>query len=143
MERFDTKYVIVERGFGTPCWIWIASKDKWGYGRFRLKGRTALAHRVSWELKNGSLPDYPSQELDHLCGNRECVNPDHLEAVSQKVNTLRSTSFSAVNAGKTACKAGHFYSQGNTYIRPNGTRDCRACIRERVRAYKERRRATA
>lgn len=143
MERFDIKYVVEDRGFCTPCWIWTAHKDKWGYGRFRFHGRTALAHRVSWELKNGALPEYPSQELDHLCRNPSCVNPEHLEVVSQKVNVLRGTSFSAVNAAKTSCKSGHPYTQRNTYIRPDGTRDCRACIRERVRAYKERQRATA
>lgn len=143
MERFDSKYVVEDRGYDTPCWVWVASKDKWGYGRFRFKGRIALAHRVSWELEHGELPAYPEKELDHLCGNAFCVNPAHLEPVTQKVNTLRSTSFAAINAAKTKCKAGHPYSPENTYIRPDGMRDCRACIRERVRSYKERLGATA
>lgn len=136
MERFTQKYRVLAAGYTTPCWIWTASKDKWGYGRFGYKGRTALAHRVSWELYKGDLPEYPALEIDHLCGNQACVNPAHLQAVTQKVNTLRGGSFSAQNSRKKHCQHGHEMTTANTYNRPDGGRDCRACGRERVQRYR-------
>lgn len=143
MDRFHSKYQVRDCGHTSPCWVWIAGKDRDGYGRFYYKRRSYMAHRASWEIHGGKVESYPEQELDHLCANRACVNPAHLEVVSHLENTMRGTSFSAQNAHKTECQSGHPYTQRNTYIRPDGARDCRACIRERVRAYKERRRATA
>ncbi len=141
MERFAQKYEVTSAGYETPCWMWVAGKDKWGYGRFRYQGRAALAHRVSWELHKGALPDYPALEIDHLCGNQACVNPDHLRAVTQKVNTLRGSSFSAKNSRKKLCEHGHEMNEANTYIRPDGNRDCRVCGRERARRYRSKRSA--
>lgn len=74
----------------TGCWNWIGDKDALGYGRLRERGskRRLLAHRVSWESVNGRVPE--GLELDHLCRNPPCVNPDHLEAVTHLVNMRRA-----------------------------------------------------
>ncbi|MGV6475368.1 HNH endonuclease signature motif containing protein [Azotobacter vinelandii] len=137
MKRFHEKYEVKDAGYVTPCWIWKAGIDSWGYGRFRYKGRTALAHRVSWELLKGELPVYPARELDHLCRNPACVNPAHLEAVKQKENVMRGSSFSAVNSAKQFCSNGHEFTDENTYMRPSGNRDCRQCIRDRSQKYRD------
>lgn len=85
------------------CWLWTASIRATGYGQFRVGKRTRDAHRVAWELTNGSVPD--GLQLDHLCRNRACVRPDHLEPVTQRENILRGTAPTAVNAVKTHCDA--------------------------------------
>lgn len=109
------------------CWEWQGRLDPRGYGRYA--GR--LAHRISYELLRGPIPS--GLELDHLCRVRNCVNPDHLEPVTHRENTLRSTSPSAINATKSACPSGHPYDAENTYISPGGDRHCRACNRDRKR----------
>jgi hypothetical protein len=121
----------------TPtCWLWTASKTTHGYGRFKVEGRNALAHRVAYELEIGSIPD--GLQLDHVatrgCTNRNCVNPAHLEPVTPGVNVRRSTAPAAVNARKTHCKRGHEFTPGNTQIHRTGKRHCRTCNRDRVRA---------
>lgn len=123
------------------CWVWTARKFRCGYGlmRIRLEGRqhSRLAHRISYETFVGTIP--VGFEIDHLCRNRACTNPSHLEAVTRRTNVLRGVSFAAVNAVKMRCTSGHEYSSENTYLRPKGGRDCRACIRQRVAQYKSRR----
>jgi len=114
----------VQRAEG--CWLWLGFLDKWGYGRF---GRI-LAHRIAFSALVGPIPE--GLELDHLCGERQCVNPAHLEPVTHEENMRRRS------ATQTHCKNGHEYSAENTYLRPNGRRDCRACIRHRVREYSRR-----
>lgn len=126
-----------------PCWVWDASARDNGYGQFNLYGRMLGAHRVAYLFAKGGVPD--DLQLDHLChthdptclgGNecphRRCVNPDHLEPVTQRVNLLRGQGFVAKNAAKTHCKHGHPFSDANTRIR-NGTRLCVECYRERRR----------
>lgn len=112
---------------GTPCVEWTGFRDRKGYGRF---GTYGVAHRWSFMWANGpdSIPD--GAELDHLCRNRSCVAPAHLEPVSHHENVLRGTSPSALNAVKTHCPQGHPYTPENTYVRPNGHRKCRICKRE-------------
>lgn len=126
-ERFWAKVV---RDPETDCWLWTASTDN-GYGRFWVAGRLVLAHRFAYELLVGPIPE--GLELDHLCRVRHCVNPAHMEPVTQRVNILRGVGFSAKNAAKTHCKRGHALDEANTYRRGDGKRHCRACNARRDR----------
>ena len=108
---------------GNGCWEWQGAKQRIGYGIFR-KG---VAHRTAYELAVGPIP--VGLELDHVCGNRACVNPLHLEPVTRRENIMRSQSFAAVNARKTHCPKGHPYSGQNLLVRPSGDRRCRICIK--------------
>lgn len=110
------------------CVIWAGRRDADGYGRTN----GCLAHRVAYERRFGPIPD--GLQLDHLCRNRACVNPEHLEPVTHAENMRRSAP-----AQKTKCSNGHAYDDLNTYIRPTGQRDCRVCIRERQARHKARR----
>lgn len=116
------------------CWRWTGSAPNPGYGRFYVDGRKVYAHRFAYEFLIGPIPD--GTEIDHLCRNRRCVNPAHLEAVSHAVNIRRSTSPLAAKARQTHCVNGHPFDDANTYIAPNGVRKCRACGRERRRRYR-------
>jgi hypothetical protein len=110
------------------CWLWEGYVSPSGYGRWR---RRTLAHRVAYEAARGPVPN--GLVLDHKCRVRCCVNPDHLEAVTNKVNVLRGEGFVAVNARKTHCVNGHELTEENTRIRHrNGSqrRVCRLCQRE-------------
>lgn len=122
----------IRRDPETACWIWTAARARTkGYGDTRFNGKTRRAHRVIYELLRGPIPH--GLTLDHLCRNRACVNPDHLEPVNIRVNILRGDSPSAINARKPTCKAGHPYTPENTHIDPEGRRICRECVRARER----------
>lgn len=135
-ERFEEKYVVDEE---TGCWLWTAKTLPGGYGCIgegRTGGRTLLAHRVSYELHVGPIPDGLS--LDHLCRTRNCVNPEHLEAVTMQENTLRGDTLPAANAAKTHCARGHEFTPENTYRTRRGSRACRECQRQATREWRER-----
>jgi len=139
-ERFRSHFVAAPNG----CWVWTGFIDRHGYGRFRVEGRvgkTLFAHRVSYELFVGPIP--AGLQIDHLCRNHPCVNPRHLEPVTQKENCLRGESPFARNFRKTACINGHPFSEENTYARKRGGRDCKTCNRlNRRRRDEARRRLT-
>lgn len=117
-----------------PCWLWIGFRQREGYGRFSPeKTRTCLAHRWSYEHANGPIPN--GLEIDHLCRNPPCVNPKHLEPVTERVNTLRGVGPTARNARKTHCVQGHPFTPDNTILRPHGGRTCRVCSQERSVRY--------
>ncbi len=118
---------------GTGCWPWQAGLSTSGYGKFWLdcKHRAARAHRVAYELVKGPIPRFYT--IDHLCRVRRCVNPSHLEAVTNRENVLRGEGHTARNARKTECPQGHEYDEANTYTSSDGERHCRACGREASR----------
>ena len=107
------------------CWNWKFGKISGGYGEFYFNGKQIMAHRFSYELHKGKIPE--GKELDHLCRNHSCVNPDHLEAVTHKENILRGHTLPAKNSKKTQCPQGHEYGKQNTYYEPNGHRHCKIC----------------
>jgi hypothetical protein len=111
------------------CWLWTAT-GYGGYGWFWDGERPALAHRYSYELHRGPIPE--GLVIDHLCRNPPCVNPAHLEAVTQQENLMRGRTIYAENAAKTECPYGHPYSEANTYI-DGGSRKCRTCRRNHRR----------
>ena len=114
------------------CWSWAGASDQKGYPNFTVgKRKTAKAHRFSFKLAYGWLLDKP-YELDHKCGNTNCVRPRHLQFLSGYKNNEKSNSASAINKRKTHCKYGHQYSEENT-IKENGRRRCIACEIERGR----------
>lgn len=109
------------------CIVWTGALRE-GYGAIHHKGRMLRAHRVAYQLLVGPIPE--GLVLDHLCRNRRCINPHHLEPVTMRVNTMRSPiAPSTINALKTHCPKDHEYTPENTYRRANGHRGCRACGR--------------
>lgn len=134
----DALWSHVDVGHPLGCWEWTGPTTGNGYGRIYVLGfRERMAHRAAYALLIGPIP--PGMELDHLCRNRRCVNPDHVEPVTPRENCMRGYSFGRKNADRSHCTHGHLLDEQNTYVRPNGHRDCRACIRERVRRYQARR----
>jgi hypothetical protein len=130
-ERFQNK-IMPEPNSG--CWLWTASVNRLGYGHFRWNGSIKGAHRVAYELAHGQIPD--NFEIDHKCKVRSCVNPDHLELVTHKINVLRGDSPTAINARKSMCMHGHPLSDDG-----RGYRCCKTCSNltsaERSRRYRE------
>jgi hypothetical protein len=118
------------------CWEWRGARTAGGYGAIWLEGKIRYAHRVVYELANGAIPD--GFQIDHLCKNRGCVNPAHIEAVTQLVNNMRSDSICAKNARKEFCVHGH--SLADASVNVLGHRKCRTCERRYKFNRRERRR---
>lgn len=109
------------------CWLWDGYYGHNGYGSFHLNGKQYRAHRVSYTLHRGEIPE--NKQLDHLCRNRACVNPDHPEPVTRRENILRGSGITAENLNKTHCKRGHLLTEGNLRKSQSG-RSCLACYNE-------------
>ena len=121
-ERFWAK-VAKEDG----CWLWAGALDRHGYGVFRYEARAQRAHRVAWMLVNGSIPD--GLVLDHLCRVPKCVNPAHLEPVTNRENVVvrSALSTSGRHARQTHCMRGHEFTLENTRVRKGRHGPVRAC----------------
>lgn len=138
----------VQKGEG--CWLWTGCRSAGGYGLVGFRGHRTYAHRVAFELAHGPLG--AREVVRHRCDNPPCVNPEHLERGSYKDNIRDSIERGRFNSPKRAayfarrrgqhrshrathCKKGHAWTTETTYIRPNGVRECRICVREAVSKY--------
>ncbi len=133
-KRFWSK--VDKSGGPDACWPWTASLSQGtGYGAASFNGKRAGAHRIAYELSKGPIPE--GLTIDHLCRKRDCINPAHLEAVTLRVNILRSpTSAGAVNARKTHCKHGHPLSGSNLATwNTRRERVCKTCEKIRGQRY--------
>jgi len=132
LERFMAK-VSPEPTSG--CWLWTGANVR-GYGQLHLAGKMVRAHRLSYELRHGPLPE--GSCVLHECDMPSCVNPDHLKVGSQTENMrdkgLRGRNY---NGARTTCPRGHPYSPENTRVYKNG-RYCRECHRLAKRARRDR-----
>ena len=112
------------------CWVWTGARTSQGYGNFLWYGKNVVAHRKSYEILVGNIPK--DLDLDHLCRNRSCVNPYHLEPVTRRENLLRGDTIPAKHVNKTHCPKGHKYTKENTYTYAgNNSRYCKTCRKER------------
>lgn len=119
------------------CWEWIASKTPKGYGQITVQYKNTYAHRVAYEKVIGPIAE--GLTIDHLCRNKSCVRPNHLEAVPMRINVLRGNGPTAQNARKTHCPQGHMYNTENTRMKGN-SRECRKCHNEREKLRGKRKR---
>lgn len=133
IERFLNQVCVRDNG----CWQWLGAWRSFGYGGISIgvseKGhpRNVLAHRFSYEYFVGPIKS--GLEIDHQCGNRRCVNPDHLEVVTRTENRRRGAD---PQRAKTHCRNGHAYDATNTYLTPAGNRSCRTCHRRAIERYR-------
>jgi hypothetical protein len=134
LERIAEKVALTDDG----CVIWTGSLDIGGYGQIGVgskRDRTNTkrkVHRLLYELTVGPVP--AGLDLDHLCRNRACCRPDHLEPVTRRENLARGTGLIGQQLARLTCAHGHPYTPENTYM-DNGARVCRTCkaIRARLR----------
>lgn len=146
MDIWDRFWSKVEEPFDAhnDCWIWKGACDKKsGYGKFKIGARhtpVVQAHRFSYVFFNGPIPE--RHEVHHNCENPPCVNPTHLEALTNAEHRLRSPQFlvsiSAWRRAITHCPQGHLYDAENTYLNKKGTRQCKECKRRRFRDWYKR-----
>lgn len=131
-------------GVAGECWLWVGpvhSGKRNGYGKFSCKGSTYTAHRVSYELSVGEIPD--GNVVDHLCRVKACVNPSHLEVVTNWENLQRGLLIAANRPGRVdldgslLCPAGHKFTRENTYMQRSGVSDTRVCKTCRARRLRE------
>lgn len=118
------------------CWEWLGAKRPNGYGVFGTQGKNEGAHRFAWENLVGKIPD--GLVIDHLCKNRGCVNPDHLEPVTYSENNIRGAGpfLSRIRRAVTHCKYGHEFTEENTYVstwQGSTKRVCKQCRKSRTK----------
>lgn len=134
-ERFWSKVSVSRAG----CWVWLAALKPDGYGQFWSMGKMRGVHRFAYEALVAEIPS--GLVTDHLCRVRNCVNPAHMEIVTNHENILRGDGPAGKCARKTHCSRGHEYTEENTMrtfppLRPNGFRICRKCHNARNREYR-------
>lgn len=134
-ERFAKAWVEDEAG----CQIFQGKINNRGYGEFTVKGRSVLAHRYSYELQVGPIPE--GLEIDHLCRVTTCCNHEHLEVVTHAENVRRRDMANGTGSAKTHCPQGHPYDEENTSHR-NGRRHCKACARARAKRNYDRKKSS-
>jgi hypothetical protein len=120
----------IQKAGPDDCWLWLGGLSKAGYGQIGQGTKVNYVHRITWELENGPIPE--GLTIDHLCRNRACANPRHMEPVTKGENTKRGW------IGKTHCIHGHPFDEANTYWRISRgkyrSRMCRICHAASVRA---------
>lgn len=124
LEQF---WAQVDKNGKQGCWTWLGPKSRKGYGQFSpgsrgrldLSTTTPIAHRIAWELTRGPIPE--GLHLDHLCLNKACVNPEHLEPVTNQENMQRA------KGHRTHCRRGHPHAGFNLVLSATGRRTCRTC----------------
>lgn len=145
IENFIFARAIPEPNSG--CWLWVLAVNKDGYGKLKKNRKSLIAHRFTYEQLVGPIP--AGLEIDHLCTNKSCVNPAHLEPVPTKVNIERmhkrrpeaKTRLGRIarerRDARTHCPQGHPYSGDNLRIAPSGQQVCKTCTRENMRRYRQ------
>lgn len=120
IEFITKRFKISENG----CWDWTGNKNRQGYGRVPFRGRVVVPHRLLHQTIFGEIT--PGLVSDHICENKSCVNPKHIEPVTSKENIYRGCAPPSINIRKTHCASGHKFTTENTYI-SRGMRACRTC----------------
>ena len=114
------------------CWVWTRGRSQAGYGQIGSGRAVDYTHRAMYEMFHGEIP--AGHDIDHLCRNRACCNPMHLEAVTHRENMQRGAI-----AKRTHCPHGHPYDEANTYHHPTGGRVCRKCRNNNARRHAHKR----
>lgn len=139
-KRIEDK---IDRNGPNGCWLWTGALFRNGYGEVHFEKKQRLAHRVVYQLIVGPIPD--DLQIDHLCRVRSCVNPSHMELVTQEVNIQRGLTGDHQRR-KTHCPKGHPYDEANTYIYPSGRRagwrECKICRTSNMKNRPGRRKST-
>lgn len=128
--RIERRTMPVDRGYGSECWVWCGCALPSGYGKLRFDKADWLAHRLAHAAFNGEIP--AGYQVDHLCQQKDCCNPSHLEAVTPLINTVRALVANGQRLSADVCKNGHRRSQDNL-------RDgrCRTCYDASVKRWAE------
>jgi hypothetical protein len=136
-ERFHAGYIVADNG----CWVWQKSRTIDGYGVIAANKKVKGAHRVAYQLYIGEITE--GLVIDHLCRNPPCVNPDHLEMVTNRVNALRGVSPSIQVYLSGVCMRGHVLTEKNSRINPKtGLRTCLTCYNTRRNERRKQAKAT-